>query len=663
VAGQEVGVAYYSLLPSGKGFGKAVENELGAAADGHEKKQRSLWSKVAKYGAIAAAAIGTLFTAKILSGGLSRALNIEDAQAKLKGLGHDAETITAIMGDALAAVKGTAFGLDQAATIAAAAVAAGIKPGQQLERYLKLTADAATIAGSSLSEMGSILNKVTGSGKAYNDSLQQLADRGIPIYQWLAEELGTTTDAVFKLASQGKISAEQFQSAIEKNIAGAALSSGETTRGAFANMQSAMSRWGAALLTDVLPFAKDFFGEMIVIFDGLNERSSGLIAPFTDWLKNLEIEGMGDRFLGWLDNLDLSSLTDTLDALQPVFQVLRDLGPEIATLAPSLKDLLIAILPLVPKLVDLLVKAAPLITKIMEAIVPVVGWIADNLGGMFDAIGLITDYIDDADYGKLTQGLRDIEGAFGDFLDVGLKIGETIGAKVGVFLYDMRQAKDAALNVVQGLLDAWDSIGQTVGDGLRVVVGFFTGNSELIEDGMTGLQERLGGIWTAIRTFAENAANTLWANVKAAFTTGVAFVQSIPDRLVAFFTGLPDRLRGIGRDLVQGLINGIVSMASSAVRSVTNLSESMLSGMKSWLGIKSPSRVFRDEVGAQIGAGVVAGIDGMRVQTDTAIRSLVSVPTIEPMGGAQVEINANGVDPMTTALLVKRELGALLAVH
>src|SRR5690606_10457918 len=151
--------AYYSLLPSTRGFGKAVEKELDGAADGHERKQKSLWSKVTQYGAIAAAAIGGLFTAKILSGGLSRALNIEDAQAKLKGLGHDTETVTGIMQNALAAVKGTAFGLDQAATIAASAVAAGIKPGQQLERYLRLTADAATIAGSSLSEMGSILNK------------------------------------------------------------------------------------------------------------------------------------------------------------------------------------------------------------------------------------------------------------------------------------------------------------------------------------------------------------------------------------------------------------------------------------------------------------------------------------------------------------------------
>lgn len=58
------------------------------------------------------------------------------------------------------------FILDAAATTAAAAVASGIKPGQELEKYLRLTADAATIAGVSMEEMGSIINKVQAKGKA-----------------------------------------------------------------------------------------------------------------------------------------------------------------------------------------------------------------------------------------------------------------------------------------------------------------------------------------------------------------------------------------------------------------------------------------------------------------------------------------------------------------
>src|SRR5690606_29892044 len=248
---QEIGSAYVTLLPSARGFGKAVEGEMSGAYQASEKEGRGFFSRlggVAKgFGLVVAGAVGAV-GALALKGGISRALNIEDAQAKLKGLGHDTQVVEAIMTDALAAVRGTAFGLDSAATIAASAVAAGIKPGQELERYLRLTADAATIAGTSLDEMGSILNKVTAKGVAQMENINQLTERGVPILQWLAEEYGVTQEALATMVRKGQVDAETFRRAIEKNIGGAALASGETTRGAFANMMAALSRLGVVFL-------------------------------------------------------------------------------------------------------------------------------------------------------------------------------------------------------------------------------------------------------------------------------------------------------------------------------------------------------------------------------------------------------------------------------
>lgn len=134
---QEIGVAYVSLLPSGKGFAAAADKELDGTFKGAEKKSSGFFGKLTK-GAVgvvagAVAAIGAVTAGK----GIARALNIEDATAKLKGLGHNAQSVEQIMSSALASVKGTAFGLDTAATVAATAVAAGIKPGQQLEKYLR----------------------------------------------------------------------------------------------------------------------------------------------------------------------------------------------------------------------------------------------------------------------------------------------------------------------------------------------------------------------------------------------------------------------------------------------------------------------------------------------------------------------------------------------
>ncbi len=203
-------------------------------------------------GLAAGAVIGTA-----LSQGMKRMVAIDDAKGKLAGLGHTAEGVAGIMDSALAAVRGTAFGLGDAATIAASAVAAGVQPGQELTRYLSLTADAATIAGSSLSEMGSILNKVTTMNKAYTDDLNMLADRGIPIYQWLQEEYGVTADTLSDMVKKGQVDAATFRKVIEENIGGAALESGKTLRGSFENMKAALGRLGEGALTPFMPLMQN----------------------------------------------------------------------------------------------------------------------------------------------------------------------------------------------------------------------------------------------------------------------------------------------------------------------------------------------------------------------------------------------------------------------
>src|SRR5690606_31153710 len=173
------------------------------------------------------------------------------------------------------------FGLDEAATIAAQAVAAGVKPGEDLTRVLKLTADAATIAGVPLSEMGQIFGQVLANGRAMTQELNRLQDRGIPIIQWLADEFGVTNEAMRKMVADGVVDSQTYLKAIENNIAGAALASGETTRGAFANMRAAMSRFGEAMVRELFPIAKEVFGGIGEGFDNLTARIRPFIQEFT----------------------------------------------------------------------------------------------------------------------------------------------------------------------------------------------------------------------------------------------------------------------------------------------------------------------------------------------------------------------------------------------
>lgn len=263
IRGEKIGTAIGSVI--GKGIGLGVKAGIGVAAAG------------------ATAAVGALTVS--LTKGFARLKNIDAAQFKLQALGHSASDVKTIMDSALKSVKGTAFGLDSAANTAATAVAAGVPTGQSLTDYLSNVADAASIAQTSLDEMGSIFNKVQTNGKAMTDDLQMLADRGLPIFTWLQKQYGVSGAALQKMVEDGKVSATDFQRAVHDNIAGSAQKMGQSFEGAMQNLDAAMGRLGATILG--LPFdnASGGIGTLTTALDNLNgwvsQHQAGLIDFWT----------------------------------------------------------------------------------------------------------------------------------------------------------------------------------------------------------------------------------------------------------------------------------------------------------------------------------------------------------------------------------------------
>lgn len=260
-----------------------VADKLRTMGKNFSKVGSSLTNKITKPAMVATGALAGITLAK----GFGRLVGIDTARSKLQALGHDAQSVEKIMDSALASVKGTAFGLDEAATVAANAVAAGIKPGKDLTKYLGMTADAAAIAGVSMSEMGSILNRVQTGQTVYTEDLEQFADRGLPVYQWLAEEAGVAASEVKALASDGKISSEMLFNSINKNIGGAAQIMGETSfTAAVDNIGASLARIGANFL-DAGGQGGGFFSQL-----------KPLMAEFNEYLGSIEKKAseLGVRF-------------------------------------------------------------------------------------------------------------------------------------------------------------------------------------------------------------------------------------------------------------------------------------------------------------------------------------------------------------------------------
>lgn len=287
----ELGVGYISILPEVSKISPNIAAALKGAEPAAGKSGRSMGGKLVAGlgGAVATGAVAVGVSAgAAISGGLTKGIGrlkaIEDAQAKLKGLGHDTQAVSKIMDSALASVKGTSAGLEEAATVSATIVAAGIEPGQRLEEVLKTVNDTATIAGKSMADTGLIFASVAARGKLQGDDMLQLMSAGVPVLQLLSKELGKTSAEVSKMVSDGKIDFETFERAMRQGVQGAALESGKTVTGAFKNMMAASGRAGATIAG---PFYKQTAGTFTAVtglIDKFDARMKPVMADFEVWL-------------------------------------------------------------------------------------------------------------------------------------------------------------------------------------------------------------------------------------------------------------------------------------------------------------------------------------------------------------------------------------------
>ena len=406
----ELATGYVSIIPSAKGFKERLGKELDIDQPA-ERAGQSAGNRITS--ALGKAIKGTIVGVGVAAGaalstalvrGWGRLTAIEEAQSKLQGLGHSAKSVQTIMDNALASVRGTAFGLDEAATVAASAVAAGIKPGIDLERVLKTVADTSSIAGVSMAEMGAIFNKVAASNRLTMGEVNQLADRGVPILQMLADQYGVTAEEMSKMVSRGEVDFPAFAKAIEANIGGAALESGNTTRGAFANMGAAAGRFGAALLEGLFPLAKEVFGGITTLID----RATEVAKPWADEFSSLvlnqvvpaaqtllgdvgELAGKVREFLGSAEFEKIK--TDTLDRLGSIFSTLaqtaKDVAPAvgaiIASLAVASGAIGVSTWELLLATLDVL--AQVLATVLVPALTTLADWMSNNQGAVTAIVG------------------------------------------------------------------------------------------------------------------------------------------------------------------------------------------------------------------------------------------------------------------------------------
>lgn len=195
----------------------------------------------------------------------------------------------------------------------------------------------------------------------------------------------------------------------------------------------------------------------------------------------------------------------------------------------------------------------------------------------------------------------------------------------------------------------------------------------------TELWAQLGATFAGIQKAITDTINTILAYVKEHWQTITTLFFNPVAGVIALLYTLNPKFRqwvtsafndikatlsnwaDLGIGMIDGIISGIEDAAGRLADAAIGAAQDALDSVKDFLGIQSPSKVFREQIGAQIGAGMALGIEdsmdavnGAITGINTDIKLGVSTDTTRNAGAESNQIVVNVYDGVNG---LKRELG------
>lgn len=297
---------------------------------------------------------------KIISGGFTRALNIEQAKFQLEGLGVAWKDVASSIDYA---VKGTRYGLDAAAKASAQLVASGVALGDDMSMSLRAISGVAAMTNQEYDRTAQIFTTIAGNGKVMTQQLRQFSIDGLNAAAVLGKALGKTEEQIYDMVSKGQIDFMTFAKAMDDAFGEHAKKANETFSGALANMGAALGRLGADFFTPFLPAARDVMNS----FTGVIDKFKAAIAPISRaagdamatmsgrisyFLDSVDMTGFADRVargMGVLRNAlfagdtEITNFERSMSGVKALFSIF---GKLVSAVAGALGNLLVALSPI-----------------------------------------------------------------------------------------------------------------------------------------------------------------------------------------------------------------------------------------------------------------------------------------------------------------------------
>jgi tape measure domain-containing protein len=595
-----------SATSSGK-LGESVE-------DAGEKARNAEGGFTVLKGAIANLA-GNIITSAIngVQSLVGEAINSSDALKKFESTmsfaGYDDSAISKAKDDMKTYADQTVYDLDTVANTTAQLAANGIQD------YTGLTQAAGNlnaVAGGNADTFKSVamvLTQTAGAGKLTTENWNQLAD-AIPgasgKLQEALQQNGAYTGNFRDAMAQGQITADEFNQAIMSlgftDAAQQAATSTSTFEGAMGNMQAAVTD-GLMQIYDAIG-SENVTGFINTISDGVSK----VIPPIKkgiSWLKD-NLPTIAPLLAGISTALGGIMVAQKVEAMVKAFKSWKTAteGMTVAQKllnAAQLSSPIGLVVGLVAGLIAVIVVLWNTNEGFRDAVMNVWNGIKDFIG---DAVQAIGDF-----FSNLGTTISQLPQMFSDWLN---NVIDTVTDWVSYMASNAALAGSQFVHNVETFIQNLPTnIASFLANVISNVVGWASNmasnatraGSQFLSNAVNFVSQLPGRIASFLGNVISNLGS--WAGNMA--SKGAEGARNMFNAVVNGLTSLPSRVLSIGGDIVRGIWNGISGAAGWLAGKVKSFASGILDGMKDALGIHSPSRLFRDQVGKYIAQGIGEG--------------------------------------------------------
>lgn len=190
----------------------------------------------------------------------------------------------------------------------------------------------------------------------------------------------------------------------------------------------------------------------------------------------------------------------------------------------------------------------------------------------------------------------------------------TVVEILGGFFKDAWEAVKAAWSTAKEFFsDLWSNIKEKAADAASNIQDKLKEAWETVKSAWEAAKTFFGDLWSSIKEKGSEAAGKVkdafskaWDSIKSAWDGAISFFGGIWDGIKGVFSDAWDTFKGIGGNIVNGIKDGISEAWDGLTSWVSGLFKGLVNGVKSMLGIHSPSRVFAG-IGGNMALGLAEG--------------------------------------------------------